>query len=697
MSSEEIANERRLRSFMNDYLPVFAYWHSEDRGLLAGFLADWRTRFPDLRVISDANVEPLIGHILPSYVELYRRIRFPTTKSDIARLAYLHEFGGLYVDCHCGLRSAKGVRELVEQLSRYELVMWENSYITWPRSKNTMKVISGILLARPRSSIILELLLKGLANLEAHSKREVSEGMVEYSPWYLCGAGSYLEHLCVPGSANTQLRSEFGGRIFFTELDGGPIAINQHVGYKLDPKQHWSYRRLHELLFEAGGNGTTDEPLSRVSAPLASGARRAKTALVVVGMHRSGTSALARVLNLLGADLPLNLLPANEHNASGYWESYDLMAIHDEMLQAAGTSWQDTGSIPQLWHNPQFIGRYRARIVKALKTQYTDSTLMVIKDPRISRFVPLTVAALQDIDVEPKFIISLRNPLEVANSLKARDGLSLLKSLLLWLDYTLCSERATRGFQRAFVYYDDLMMDWRETIRSAAAHLDVVFPTWNTAAEGEIQSFLQSTLRHHVYSCKDLQAREDISDWIKITFKAVRALAHGGGADEISRLDHVFEAFKEGQRTFGSLMAQAERSTQYLSQELKELATVGEERIAALEAGLSVARQLATQREHRNRRYAKFEQLAHHSSTQMAQTKAIFALMSHATSRSSLNKGRGCNSDGNWWTDRTDCSPTSANRNPASGLLWHACGRLAILGLLTSTERGNSKLRMSVR
>ena len=46
-------------------------------------------------------------------------------------------------------------------------------------------------------------------------------------------------------------------------------------------------------------------------------------------------------------------------------------------------------------------------------------------------------------------------------------------------------------------------------------------------------------------------------------------------------------------------MAQAERSTQYLSQELKELATVGEERIAALEAGLSVARRLATQREHR--------------------------------------------------------------------------------------------------
>jgi Glycosyltransferase sugar-binding region containing DXD motif len=91
-----------------------------------------------LRVIGDSDVEPLIARILPSYVELYRRVRFPATKANIARLAYLHKHGGLYIDCHCGLRSARGVRELFERLQRYELVMWENSYITWPRSKKTI-------------------------------------------------------------------------------------------------------------------------------------------------------------------------------------------------------------------------------------------------------------------------------------------------------------------------------------------------------------------------------------------------------------------------------------------------------------------------------------------------------------------------------------------------------------------------------
>ena len=62
---------------------------------------------------------------------------------------------------------------------------------------------------------------------------------------------------------------------------------------------------------------------------------------------------------------------------------------------------------------------------------------MIIKDPKFSRFVPLTVAALHEIDVEPKFIISLRNPLEVADSLKTRDGLPLLKNSFFG-SITLC-------------------------------------------------------------------------------------------------------------------------------------------------------------------------------------------------------------------------------------------------------------------
>src|SRR5271166_5636591 len=127
-------------------------------------------------------------------------------------------------------------------------------------------------------------------------------------------------------------------------------------------------------------------------------------------MHRSGTSALTRVLNLLGADLPRNVEPANAHNLKGYWEPRALMTLHDEILQAAETSWHDTGPVPEFWNNPQFIDQRRKGIVHALQNDYADSSLLGIKDPRISRVVPLTVAAFREFRAEPRFVPTLRNP-----------------------------------------------------------------------------------------------------------------------------------------------------------------------------------------------------------------------------------------------------------------------------------------------
>ena len=69
----------------------------------------------------------------------------------------------------------------------------------------------------------------------------------------------------------------------------------------------------------------------------AAGARR--KAVLVLGMHRSGTSALTRILNLLGVDLGSKLMPASPENEAGYWEHAEIVRIHDELLGELGTSW----------------------------------------------------------------------------------------------------------------------------------------------------------------------------------------------------------------------------------------------------------------------------------------------------------------------------------------------------------------------
>src|SRR5579859_1689857 len=73
------------------------------------------------------------------------------------------------------------------------------------------------------------------------------------------------------------------------------------------------------------------------------------TAILVLGMHRSGTSATTRVLNLLGADLGANLLEAQADNAKGFWEHAEAVQIHEELLAALGRTWHDVREMPDDW------------------------------------------------------------------------------------------------------------------------------------------------------------------------------------------------------------------------------------------------------------------------------------------------------------------------------------------------------------
>jgi glycosyltransferase involved in cell wall biosynthesis len=281
---------------------------------------------------------------------------------------------------------------------------------------------------------------------------------------------------------------------------------------------------------------------------------RANTALVVIGMHRSGTSVLTRVLGMLGAQLPSDLMPPTEANPDGYWESMGLYRIHDDMLHAAGSSWHDLGPVPPFWENTQFIENYRSRLIEALKASFGDAAFFVLKDPRISRFVPFIDSALREFGAEPKFIIAIRNPWEVARSLKARDGFHHAKGLLLWLDHTLCAERSTRLSGRTFVLYDALLSDWRSSLLKACEELGVTFPAKH---DTEIESFIKPAMRHHVHMVEDVHARDDIAAWAKVAFEAVRSLAQNKPGDHIEALDQVYNEFTSAQKAFGPLLAEA--------------------------------------------------------------------------------------------------------------------------------------------
>lgn len=191
---------------------------------------------------------------------------------------------------------------------------------------------------------------------------------------------------------------------------------------------------------------------------------RLRRAVVVLGAHRSGTSALTRVLSLCGAALPKRLLGSAPHNEAGHWEPDAIVVIHEQLLASAGTYWHDVSEFPKSWFSSDIARVFCDRILGALRADYSDAVLFVVKDPRMCRLVPLWLQVLDQFGAEPLFVIVVRNPLEVAASLEARNGFPPAKSMLLWLRQFLAAERDTRGMKRSLVSYEDLLDDWRSVV-----------------------------------------------------------------------------------------------------------------------------------------------------------------------------------------------------------------------------------------
>jgi hypothetical protein len=146
-----------------------------------------------------------------------------------------------------------------------------------------------------------------------------------------------------------------------------------------------------------------------------------KIALIVAGVHRSGTSALTRVLNLLGATLPDQILPPGRGNERGFWEPRAIVELNDEILWGFGSDWFDIRPLPEGWFQRAVANGYIDRIMTVLESSYHGSPFIVIKDPRIARLAPLYFAALDRMRYMPRMILPVRHPSETAASLHGRN------------------------------------------------------------------------------------------------------------------------------------------------------------------------------------------------------------------------------------------------------------------------------------
>jgi hypothetical protein len=208
----------------------------------------------------------------------------------------------------------------------------------------------------------------------------------------------------------------------------------------------------------------------------AEGKRPERSLVIVAGSGRSGTSLVSGLLKRLGCRVPTPEVPADETNPKGFAESQWVVDLHERLLAMVNVQVSDAR--PAAWAKTAKVclnSNVQSEVRAFLEKQFEKSNDVIIKDPRMSWFLPVWRRAAQDLGATPRVIVMLRHPAAVVASKEkyygGRQGEA--SRTAGWVNQLLFTERATRDAPRVFLRYENLLEDWTVALSSAAQVLDL--------------------------------------------------------------------------------------------------------------------------------------------------------------------------------------------------------------------------------
>jgi len=279
--------------------------------------------------------------------------------------------------------------------------------------------------------------------------------------------------------------------------------------------------------------------------------------IVILGMHRSGTSALAGALAHAGIDAGPQLLPADPLvNARGFWEHADVVAIHDRLLAQLDSVWSDVRELPPAWWQRVDIEPFQRALVSTLSNDFGNSSLWLLKDPRICRLLPMWTNIFRDLGLKPLYVNMLRDPIEVTMSLAARDGMGQERAAVLWLLHVLAAEAHIRLYGGVRVTYADLLRDWRRTMQRIWQNLSPNDLDWESKSAA-ISAFLEPDLRRQ----RNTQvASAELTGFAAMAADLYRGLTEDLNAVSDAELDIIRHRISDYQHSHGELLTELAHS-----------------------------------------------------------------------------------------------------------------------------------------
>ncbi|MDP5292272.1 hypothetical protein Q9290_08225 [Oceanimonas sp. CHS3-5] len=316
-----------------------------------------------------------------------------------------------------------------------------------------------------------------------------------------------------------------------------------------------------------------------------------KTCIIVLGMHRSGTSALTGTLEKIGVMLPQDLWPAQEDNPKGFFEGQKVVDINTRVIAANGSNYDDTRF--NITISEESIVQHLDEAKNFIQEEFSYSKCFALKDPRMCITFPFWERVLLELGITIKVVIPYRNPFEVSRSLKKRNNFSTEKSLLLWAKHLLLAEKYSRIYPRYFISFNSLMANTADILPELAHFVEVELSK-NTIATVKEQ-FLDPTLKHHNIDINNVAEnipgfiRELISFVQHDSFKDVTEKKWNAIFNEVSSLYqflHTYDVQFQSQisRDLHVQRDQAINQAHSFKEQLEQQAELNQSEIAALES-----------------------------------------------------------------------------------------------------------------
>ncbi len=232
-----------------------------------------------------------------------------------------------------------------------------------------------------------------------------------------------------------------------------------------------------------------------------------KNVYVVLGMSRSGTSAIARSLKVLNIDLGDKLLPGDSRNPKGFYEDSDILyKVNRGVSAITGDLWENTGVLnAKFIENSAPLQEFKAYAQKLLAERFANTDHWGFKDPRTITILPFWQSVFTAMQLEDRYVLTVRNPLAAAHSNFKFTNLDIEMGLLLWLVIMINSIEQTQGKKRAIVSFEAMLENPK--LQLERMHKAFAFPFALDAKECDVYAneFLDKKLSHHEFTTADLQ------------------------------------------------------------------------------------------------------------------------------------------------------------------------------------------------